>query len=384
MPPFFRDELPDLPDIEGLAPPFPHASWKRLAESQLGVGAVDPDGHNIGMAPAGREILGGIPIGDGWIPVDGKKHTIVGEVDRYQFYNPLFSGDEADFNIMIAPDPAFRYLLDDVVQNMTPGQREELHLRTRGPSGFCVECEITPDEAYYSNPWFPTKGQKSPLVGQKLGLYGAWVGDAGHGGRPEIHPCEVIWWKKMGLSVFPPGRSTVWRILLLQDDSNRFDREDNFGPGAGRPWSANPRRAKVVVALAAPKGRHTKFEIDIARGRNEREFPNEQRNIVKDLPDNTKVTVSKDGMDRHGRVKARLSPSFDKDPKNEFYRLFLHMELEVGRGDRGDEGFAEVVVKTREPLVPLVRIGGLVGRIAMDTPVRPTSDQEAVQPVIPR
>jgi hypothetical protein len=382
MPPFFRDELPDLPDVVGLAPPFAHATWKRLAESQLGVGAVDPDGHDIGVAPAVRKVLG-VPIGS-WVPVDGKKHTIIGEVDRYQFYNPITSGDEADFNIMIAPDPAFMFLLDDVVQSMTPKQREELHLRTRGPSGFCVECEITPDEAYYSNPWFPTKGQKSPLIGQKLGLYGPWVGDAGHGGRPEIHPCEVIWWKKTTFSVFPPGRSTVWRVLLLQDDSNRFDRAGDFGPGVKRPWSASPRRVKVVMALAVPKGRSTRFEIDIARGRNEREFPNELRNIEKSLPDNTKVTISKDGMSRHGRVKARLNPSFGKDPINESFRLFLHLELEVGQGDRGQEGFAEVVVKTPQPLLPLVSLSSLPRRMVMDTPVRPTSEHEAEEPATPR
>jgi hypothetical protein len=51
--------------------------------------------------------------------VDGLKHVLVGELDRYQFYNPRGSGDEADFNFMINPDPSFRSFLDDVVAGMS-------------------------------------------------------------------------------------------------------------------------------------------------------------------------------------------------------------------------------------------------------------------------
>ena len=37
------------------------------------------------------------------------------------------------------------------------------------------------------------RGQRRPQ-GQQLGAYGPWVRDLGHHGRPEIHPCEVLWW----------------------------------------------------------------------------------------------------------------------------------------------------------------------------------------------
>ncbi|WAJ34395.1 hypothetical protein OUO20_05525 [Arthrobacter sp. FX8] len=380
MPAFFSDDLPVLQENAGVAPPFPHALWKKISESQLGIAVKDPDGHDIGMGAAKRS-FGPFSV-PGYTPVDGKKHTLVGEVDRYAFFNPAGSGAEADFNILIAPDPAYMYILDDVVVKMTKKEREDLHARTRGPSGFCVECEITPDEAYYSNPWFPNNNdRKSPLVGKKLGLYGPWVGDGGHSRRPEIHPCEVIWWKRRSGAIFGV-KHDEWRILVLQDDSNRFDRSGDYeAPGAKRPWSAVPRRAEIVLALEVPRGKTTTFTLDIARGRHEHEHPNELRNISRSLPDNTTVIVSKEKMSRHGRIKARLSHTIGEDPANGFLRLFLHLYVQVGIGDRGDEGFAEIVVSSTAVGTPFTRVVTSNRRIGADTPaVAPTEQPTTAQP----
>jgi len=124
--------------------PVDHVRWNRLHNDQLDIDARDPDGHVIGTARAKPY----------WQPVEGSKRVLVGEYDHYNFYNPV--GDEADFDFFITPGPRFRYLLDDVVAKMSADERKELQRRKRGP-GYCIECEITPDEGYYNNYWFRTK-----------------------------------------------------------------------------------------------------------------------------------------------------------------------------------------------------------------------------------
>ena len=64
---------------------FDHARWERLRREQMGVDAVDPIGHEIGMAEAAGK----------YKPIDGKKHVLVGEFDHYGWFNPLFSGAES-------------------------------------------------------------------------------------------------------------------------------------------------------------------------------------------------------------------------------------------------------------------------------------------------
>lgn len=54
--------------------------------------------------------------------------------------------------------------------------------------------------------------------GKTVCTYGPWVGDAGHGRRPEIHPAEIIWWRE------PVEGGSEYTVLLVHDDSNRFDR----------------------------------------------------------------------------------------------------------------------------------------------------------------
>ena len=161
----------------------------------------------------------------------------------------MYNGDddEWDYNIAIAPDPPFRSILDDVfaemTAEMTAAERDAHLVERKNGDGFCVQCEITPDEGFQSNDYFPKPrlvnsywNRHSPLEGQTLGVYGPWVRDYYHGGRPEIHPCEVIWW----IAADTPPDITSRFVLVLQDDSERFALPSDFVLPVPRPWAAFP------------------------------------------------------------------------------------------------------------------------------------------------
>jgi hypothetical protein len=329
---------------------FDHARWLRLHDEQLDLEPIDPNGHVIGMATCARK-FGPIEHG-GWKPVAGSKRVLVGEFDHYGFYNPDRSRPagwvgvaEADFNIFITPDPPFRYLLDDVVAMMTADERKELQRRKRG-SGYCIECEITPDEEYYDNLWFRAREPYTAIgIGGKLGVYGPWVRDLGHGGRPEIHPSEVIW-TRIG-SYDGPGwvRNARWKVLVLQDDSNRFDRYANYDGVPLRPWSAFPRRAHLTLSIQALRGKHAFCDVRIADGHQLYEDPNEEgRVLTREYGGQPVLTVTK-RMSRPGEIRMRLSELTSDPTDREQLRGFLELDVQVGTGDRGAEGFAELSIE---------------------------------------
>lgn len=354
---------------------FDHNRWTRLDETQLGIDVIDPDGSQIGYAACIRTRLG-LNLG-GWKPADDTKRVLVGELDDYEFYNPRFtSGDEADMCLMINPDEPFRSLLDDVINIMTADQQEELKDRKRGP-GHTIECEVTPDQEYYDNQWFPTSGGQSPLIGRQVGVYGPWVRDLGHGGRPEIHPCEVIWWRS-GNVAFANARVVRWIILVLQDDSNRFDRQANYDSAVPRPWSASPRRARLTVALSAPRGKEISYDIRMRDGRRVFEWPGEEGQSKTVTSGDTVLHVRK-RMSRRSEVKVSVS-GLSPDPADpNFLRCFLRMDVRVGDGDDGQEGFAELEVVAFDPDI----VQG-VGGEAVDNPPNPPNGPWTNDPNAPR
>jgi hypothetical protein len=392
-------------DRQEIAPGFDHGRWNRVHDTQLDIDVRDPDGHRIGSASVKRTPLADpsdsptpVPLKlftlRGWVPVDGSKHILVGEFDHYSFYNPStsvspfhpnISTDEADFNIFITPDRPFQRLLDDVVETMeeeraalqawvdahpqgtlhpsdvpfpvgdgTPASVRypvsELHDRKRG-RGYCIECEITPDEGYYDNFWFRTKKPyTSLLVGAKIGVYGPWVRDFAHGGRPEIHPCEVIWWRNGSFDDAGPQPHVRWTVVVLQDDSNRFDRQSDYDTFVARPWSMSPRRARITMSLQAPRGQHAEYSISISKGQRIFEHPGEEtRSITRDYDGRRALTVTK-RMSKPAQLKARLSELAPDPTDRNKLRCFLELDVQVGEGDRGKEGFAELSIEHWVPV----------------------------------
>jgi hypothetical protein len=283
----------------------------------------------------------------------------VGELDDYSFYNPL--GDEADFNLYIFPDQSFRFLISDVRAMMSADERGEIHRRRRG-DGLTMEAEITPDEEYYNNFYFPTEeGRQTQLEGAKVGVYGPWVRDLSHGGRPEIHPSEAIWFRTGDAeSLAGPGRvrHVRWTLIVLQDDSNRFDRPSDydiniFNPGdlanLKRPWSASPRRARFTIALLGLRGQAVNYNLKMQDGHRVFAWPGEDsRSVTATAQDLSTVTVTK-AHSRRAEFKVRLG-RLAPDPRDaNVLHCFMSLDVQVGEGDRGKEGFAEMSLEAWAP-----------------------------------
>ena len=259
--------------------------WDEAVNDSLGVAAKDPGGWIIGYWPQlghrwdslNHRILDVPGVFRPWGPA---KTTACGLLDDFFFYDGL--GAEADWNLNLVPSASYDWLLSDV--ESLPGV--ELHAPCHGAR--CMQLEITPDRTYYSNSWFPKDcndyeyyldswgqlrtgcaddprghNQRSPVELTSLCAYGPWVGDHGHDGRPEIHPAELLWWRS----------GTSHYLMMVQDDSNRFDRPSHFyfgpeyppGPFPGwRPWSMFPRQGKFRVAFAVdPAAGPGRYEVRV-------------------------------------------------------------------------------------------------------------------------
>jgi hypothetical protein len=326
MPPKFGKPVFNR-DEPNLAPPPPDPPfvqfWNSVERDRLGVRAQDPDGHNIGPNIAKRGALG-----LNWYPVDRFKQTLVGTLEGYQFFDG--TGDEADWNLFINPSPAFRFIRDDVLPNADPG---ELHRSNTGEA--LVEAEITPDEALFSNPFFPRVGA-SPLVGRTIGVYGPWVQEEAHGFRPEIHPCELLWWRDVNGS--GANQVRTYHLLVVQDDSNRFDRSENFSGKIARPWSAFPRRADFWIAVRVPVGGRRQLVIEQLFVRNVQLATGEDAPVrLTHMVSGASVEVERRQFPpRHVRVRFE---SFTATADGQEVLGFVRLTSVVGSGDRGQEGF---------------------------------------------
>ena len=307
--------------------------WSRITNEQLGLSVIDPDGHKIGMNIANKRA-----VGLNWYPADRYKQTLVGIVDGYGFYNPTGSGDEADWNIYIRPDPPFAYLIDDVLTN---ADLSDMHTASGAPSRFVIEAELTPDENFYSNPYFNANGS-SNRVGQRIGVYGPWVMEESHGWRPEIHPCEILWWRDVRSGA---ARRTTWTIMVMQDDSNRFDRESHYRGRIARPWSAVPRRAVIDIAVAIDPARPKGLEVRDLYGRNVQvSDPAGAPTATATFSGSRVATLTKRLTDpRH--VQARFG-AVSSVNRGAALHCFLRLNVEIGVNDRGGEGY--IVLEVRE------------------------------------
>lgn len=218
----------------------------------------NPTNDNFGMIKADNE--------GPWKPANGQKKTVCGTYYSFLMWDPW--GDEHDWNINMVPAEDFKFVIDDVrplVQDVSEWKRFEIN----GRFSDGIQAEITPDESLYDNVWFPNLGHKDEtkvVANPNICVFGPWVRDGNHGWRPEIHPCEVIWWRKQ-----ERGKDEYF-IFGIQDDSNRFDESSDFEgtkPAGWKPWALPPitSQLKIPFEYSGQFTDHLVVNIEVLKAR---------------------------------------------------------------------------------------------------------------------
>lgn len=297
------------------------ARWLSAMDDQLGVIGSDYDGpEQIGSAAFERRILedGNPPtILDPinfWYPQKRHgeslfiKRTLVGTVtpnrdgalekennsgeDESDATSPPHIADvsglyfDRDFNVDVAPDPKYRYLITEShppalsIQQSVKLTKENfrLHNATGEYNNPCTQPFQKVEAEIDSSPAAKSRLLDHVRINQKIGIYGPWIYDKGHCYHPEIHPAEEIWW-----TTNIEGGALRYHLNLFCDSSKRFWWRDQMDDGTKlKPWGAPPIRGTFAIAFEAEIGKPgKKFEVSNEKDNQDRsvdynviEYPN--------------------------------------------------------------------------------------------------------------
>lgn len=438
------------------------AAWQEAMPPNsfsLGVVGKDAVGYRIGnFVPKSQW--------DGyknWFPNSDQKTTVCGHVEKFNVFDSI--GDEWDWNIFLRPSPHYAFAIRDVMKRLDPsgtgykqvadgqGGSYQLYIFRDwhvGPANaalcsqghvcdnkqrpFLLEAEVSPDEKFYVNPWFwkdyerdasgriitkpgpdglpiAVKKSGSSLVGKTICTYGAWVREQNHGFRPEIHPSELLWWRE------DLGARSLYYLMQVQDDSNRFDLPLNFEGAyqctqkdldgiycvAGvirpeirtwfRPWAEPPRIGQFKIGFEVDLNSSTTQQYTITEpapvlGADRFPDPNHQQVAIfsVDQTPGTDHAVTFNVTNRVGAVlqKKTVLQVFERvrfpnllgvrfsqicrDPATNKLKGFIEITSAIGKGSRGTEGYQ--VLRVERQVLNSPSTGTIVTRaVEAETPI---------------
>jgi len=239
-PPDYSAAIVNLP-----SPPCPCtasqlADWERIDRFPHHVVGTVPTDSVLDHYVAGGDIV------HSWKPIFPAKTIMCGHVDHVH-YQAL----EGDWNLFVVPSPGSQFSHDFLMARelMDP---ENLGILLECGSGKveCLEVESAP----YAGPSgiSPVKSWFEPSPRSEVCAYAPFVQDVFHGGKPESHPADLLWWST-------DERESL--SLMVLEDGDRFGSRDNFQPPPPddwHPWAEDPRKARFrrtfkVGASEAPK-----------------------------------------------------------------------------------------------------------------------------------
>lgn len=336
-------------------------NWELTENDLMGVSAFDfENGGFVGTACQGEAALAWEPwpfYFNSWRPVTGFKENMVGTLHEFNWN----INDDEDWNLHVVPDDPFTFLITDV--EALHSEAADKHDRCGGPA--CMEMEISPDKQFWSNPWFFKPGQhpsdaggngSSWLEGRKMGYYGIWLMDANHDFKSEIHPANQMWFTDHFENGFGSnGPFDIFWLFFMQDNTGRFDDEDNFDcggligdniPAGWKPWENGPRSGQFNIAFEVnPANEVVTFSINEIF----------KRNVVTGA-DAAASSDADDGtthvLEFEGREVVRVSEEQSEDNDlgvtftnlcqlaNGRLRGFVTLKSKIGgNDDRDEEGF---------------------------------------------
>ncbi len=337
--------------------------WKRIVNKMQGVEGFDPVRNNIGSRPAEKKIkdLPGSGYKNNWLPLSAQKQVCCGKLENFKTYDG--TGDELDWNFFILPNDDFTFLITETLpfkEKTFLMSSSGWHKNKRGQ--YLLEGEVTPDQSLYQNVFFPIKkkkGRKShdPIIGlegKEVCFYGPWVREWLHHHRPEIHPSEMIWWKE----------SKGYYMMLIQDDSNRFDDEGDFdldgiGNNSWKPWAEPPLTAQFKIAFEVnPSASKLPFKMDIREVYKRFVVTKDDADASKDSDNGTSHTLV---VDNKKLLVVNEQQENDNDLGVKFVDItkrtdgtiqgYLQITTKVGGPDlKGDEGYHLIHVASNIPV----------------------------------
>src|SRR5271165_1166076 len=190
--------------------------WNFVQREMEGARAIDIDNSLIGPYVAKRFLLF-----DNWHPLLETKQVSCGKLRHFKVYNFLFG--EHDWNLYLEPVGAFQNAFQDALTYTSDKNQVwncDIPDNPRSSNDHsapnCFEAEVTPLEEFRSdNPWFHPDNSNTLGIDKKVCAMGPWVEEDVHGGRPELHPVEAIWWKDK--------TAPLWTFIEVQDSSHRFE-----------------------------------------------------------------------------------------------------------------------------------------------------------------
>jgi hypothetical protein len=319
--------------------------WEWIRDHQLGVDGFDPESEYAGCAPAKKFGF------KNWYPNSPTKCTLCGDVPRFEFFDGL--GNEADWNVYIAPHDAFKHLLC--------GRSRERHDCVLQKDGVptvvkCMEAEVTPRRGFYDNPWFPRRKPDGYRPPSPVCVYGPWVSEMFHGYRPEIHPAELLWWRDADRAPDAPGHLLLW----VQDGSTRFDLNRHYGwvpPKPWRPWASHPKIGRYRIAYETTVDAPAEYwtRVRFAQGIVSSDYLEHADDAgpgarhVLTLPSGQVVAIVNEEEDRDDELGVTFSDPFVVDGK---VRGYVQLTSALGVDECG--GYLAVEVTRKTP--PLGRL----------------------------
>lgn len=340
--------------------------WTRVTEQTLGVRGEDPVGFHIANYPAEMEVNR-----NNWYPLSGYKETLCGVLNNSIITD---AGDEMDWNNYVNPTDDFQYLIEGAVPYKGGSGiwcKDDPWVMCR--EEVCIEAELTPDDAFFENPWFPKSApgtsvlkcpKESPVFEcQPICFYGPWVRECNHGNRPEIHPSELIWWKQKW------GSGDLYWLMALQDDSDRYAEFDQFdiegtAPAEWRPWAAPPMTARFDFPFkVAPAGGAVRYEIGeafarhVVTGSDAKASADDDDGVAHAIQYNGRIVVTAtEGQPKDADVGVRFTDLCRRT--NGTLQGYVTLTTKTGIDADGKEGYHVLFVLARKEgdLIPPVHV----------------------------
>jgi hypothetical protein len=336
--------------------------------------------HQDGVRARGKdewEWVGVTAATDGfhdWAPLDRVKTTICGTLAHFKTFEPnrqhfllasLPELPEHDWNIFIKPTPttvfAERFTL--ATQLMERGRQGDL-MKCPGPDDPCFEAELTAPaalrQANVAKEWLSVFRRGQPIC-----VYGPWVGDGGHGYRPEIHPAERVWWRA--------GDRLM--LVFAQDASQRFGNHRHFRwrgdkEEGWQPWARHGLEGAFRVAVDLPASSAEPAAIRI-----EQLLEGNTRSVKEAVPGDVREVSQHDlefDFQRDGTSVRKLKVSLGVGPDSDRLALaldnlgvlpvdlcqqggsirgFLQIRHRIGQRQEDGEGFDVLEVSAEPPRI---------------------------------